>query len=82
MLLGEINLLAAVLPLQAASPQMLAVSMRDAARTRAFPIQTARSRIKRNLVDAPAALRGNAKPELVPSGIVIDCNGSGRRGRP
>jgi len=55
MLLGKIELLAVPPPSEAASPQMLAVAMRNAARARANPIERTSGSVKRNLVDSSAA---------------------------
>ena len=65
MLLCEIQLLTIAPPSQAASPQVLAVAMRNAAGTRANPIERTSRSVKRNLVDSSTAGTGNSKPELV-----------------
>ncbi len=65
MLLGEIELLTMPPSKKTASPQMLAIAMRDATRTRASPVERARCSVKRNLVDSSAARTGDSKAKLV-----------------
>lgn len=82
--LGEIQLLAILPPSQAASPQMLAIAMRNVARARANPIERTRGSVKRNLVDSSAAGTCNSKAELVTVRVGIGLNritrGFGSRG--
>lgn len=82
MLLGEVELLTEPPPSQTASPQMLAIAMRNAARTRANPVERASRSVKRNLVDSSAARTGDSKAKLVAVRVRIGLDSIARGLRP